>query len=50
MNIPRYVDTVSETELPFVETALQNLREGAERAFTAETKFIDTLKREGLIS
>jgi len=36
--------------VPTVEEALQQLRESAVAAFAAEERFINILKREGLLS
>lgn len=50
LNIPRYIEAKSETEVLTVEEAMKRLRKSAEAAFAAEEKLIVTLKREGLLS
>ena len=49
LNIARYVETKSESEVITVEEAIKRLRNSAEAAFAAEDKLIDVLIREEIL-
>jgi type I restriction enzyme M protein len=49
LNIPRYVDAKSESEVMTVEEAMKQLRRSAEAAFAAEDRLIDVLIREEIL-
>ncbi|MHB8926570.1 MAG: type I restriction-modification system subunit M [Bacillota bacterium] len=49
LNIPRYVEPKTETEIVSVDEAMRRLQASAESAFAAEAKLIAILKREGLV-
>jgi type I restriction enzyme M protein len=49
LNIPRYVAPAASHDAPSVDEAMAQLRVSAERAFEAEGKLIEVLKREGLL-
>lgn len=49
LNIPRYVEPVSDEEVLTVEEAMKRLRTSAEAAFAAEDRLVSLLKKEGLL-
>ena len=49
LNIPRYVEPVSNEEVLTVEEAMKRLRASAEAAFAAEDRLVALLKKEGLL-
>ncbi len=50
LNIPRYVEPVSENEVLTVEEAMKQLKESAMEAFEAEDALVAILKKEGLLA
>jgi type I restriction enzyme M protein len=48
LNIPRYVERVTEEEAMTVDQALVNLKESLTAAYAAEDHLLELLKREGL--
>jgi type I restriction enzyme M protein len=50
LNIPRYIEPRNEQEALTVEEAMNRLKESALKAFTAETKLVAALKREGFLT
>ena len=48
LNIPRYVEPISNQEVLTVDAAMKQLRTSATAAFAAEDKLIAILQREGL--
>jgi len=48
LNIPRYVEPVTEEETMTVDQALANLKESLAKAYAAEDHLLELLKREGL--
>ena len=49
LNIPRYVEPKSTEKTVTVEEAMRQLKASAEAAFAAENRFINLLKKEGLL-
>jgi type I restriction enzyme M protein len=49
LNIPRYVEPVTDQEVMNVEEAMQRLRETADAAFAAEERLVELMKTEGLL-
>ena len=49
LNIPRYVEPKSTEKTVTVEEAMRQLKTSAEAAFAAEDRFINLLKKEGLL-
>jgi type I restriction enzyme M protein len=49
LNIPRYVTPAASQDAMSVDEAMARLRSSAERAFEAEGKLVEVLKREGLL-
>jgi len=50
LNIPRYVERVSDEQAISVEDAVSNLKSALEEAYAAEDKLKALLKREGLLA
>ena len=48
LNIPRYVEPVTEEETTTVEEAVANLKESLDAAYAAEDRLMELLKREEL--
>jgi type I restriction enzyme M protein len=49
LNIPRYVEPKVEQNVLSVEDAMKQLRESADKAFEAEDRLVNILKKEGLL-
>jgi type I restriction enzyme M protein len=49
LNIPRYVERVSEEQTVTVQEAVSNLKSALQEAYAAEDKLKVLLKREGLL-
>jgi type I restriction enzyme M protein len=49
LNIPRYVEPLTEQESLSVDDAMKQLKQSADAAFVAEEKLVAILKREGLL-
>jgi len=49
LNIPRYIEAVSDEKTPTVEEAMADVRKATEEAFAAEDRLIALLKKEGFL-
>ena len=49
LNIPRYVESKTDLEVPTVDEAMKRLQNSARAAFASEEKLVVILKREGLL-
>jgi type I restriction enzyme M protein len=49
LNIPRYIEAMSDENVPTVDEAMTGLRTAADEAFAAEDRLIALLKKEGFL-